>query len=50
MDPGDRAAGFRYLVRDRAGQFTDAFDAILTAAGIEAVALLAEIARLGTNC
>jgi putative transposase len=50
MDLGDRAGEFRYLVRDRAGQFTDAFDAILTAAGIEAVALLAEIARLGTNC
>ena len=37
MDLGDRAADFRYLVRDRAGQLTDAFDAILTAAGIEAM-------------
>ena len=36
MDLGDRAADFRYLVRDRAGQFTDAFDAALAAAGIEA--------------
>jgi hypothetical protein len=24
MDLGERAAGFRFLVRDRAGQFTDA--------------------------
>ena len=37
MDLGDRAAGFRFLVRDRAGQFTGAFDAVLADAGIEAV-------------
>ena len=36
-DLGDRAAGFRFLVRDRAGQFTGAFDAVLADAGIEAV-------------
>jgi transposase len=37
MDLGDRAADFRFLVRDRAGQFTGSFDTVLTAAGIEAV-------------
>src|SRR5947207_15714165 len=37
MDLGDRAADFRFLVRDRAGQFTGAFDAVLADAGIEAV-------------
>jgi putative transposase len=37
MDLGDRAAGFGFLVRDRAGQFSAAFDAVLTDAGIEAV-------------
>jgi transposase InsO family protein len=37
MDLGDRAAGFRFLIRDRAGQFTGTFDAVLAGAGIEAV-------------
>ena len=37
MDLGDHAADFRFLVRDRAGQLTDSFDAVLAAAGIEAV-------------
>ena len=37
VDPGDHAEGFRYLVRDRAGQFTGTFDAVLAGAGIEVV-------------
>jgi len=37
MDLGDHAADFQFLIRDRAGQFTTSFDAVLTAAGIEAV-------------
>jgi putative transposase len=37
MDLGDRAAGFRFLARDRAGQFTASFDPVLGGAGIEAV-------------
>jgi putative transposase len=37
MDLGDRAAGFRFLVRDRAGQFTASFDGVLADAGIEPV-------------
>ena len=37
MDLGDRAAGFRFLVRGRAGQFTEAFDVVLSGAGIEVV-------------
>ncbi|MEO3797829.1 integrase core domain-containing protein [Nonomuraea sp. B10E15] len=37
MDLGDRAAEFGFLVRDRAGQFTVAFDAVLAAAGITVV-------------
>ncbi|MGH3217660.1 MAG: integrase core domain-containing protein [Streptosporangiaceae bacterium] len=37
MDLGDGTAGFRFLVRDRAGQFTGSFDAVLASAGIQAV-------------
>ncbi len=37
LDLGDRAADFRFLIRDRAGQFTAAFDAVLAEAGIETV-------------
>ena len=37
MDLDDRAATFRFLVRDRAGQFTTTFDAVLAAGGIDTV-------------
>jgi len=37
MDLGERAASFRFLIRDRAGQFSASFDAVLAGAGIEAV-------------
>jgi putative transposase len=36
-DPAERASRFRFLVRDRAGQFTEAFDAVPAGAGIEVV-------------
>ena len=37
MDLAERAARFRFLVRDRAGQFAASFDAVLADAGIEVV-------------
>jgi putative transposase len=37
MDLGERASQFRFLIRDRAGQFTGAFDAVLASAGIDVV-------------
>ena len=37
MDLGEPASQFRFLIGDRAGQFTGAFDAVLASAGIEVV-------------
>ncbi|WP_146776597.1 integrase core domain-containing protein, partial [Parafrankia sp. Ea1.12] len=34
---GDRAADFQVLIRDRAGQFTASFDAVLADANITAI-------------
>ncbi|MBQ0906958.1 integrase core domain-containing protein [Micromonospora sp. U21] len=34
MDLGERVDQFRFLIRDRAGQFTDTFDTVLTDAGV----------------
>jgi putative transposase len=36
MDLGDHAEDFRFLARDRAGQFTGSFDAVLASTGITA--------------
>ena len=34
MDLGERAVSIKFLIRDRAGQFTESFDAVFTADGI----------------
>ena len=37
MDLGERAEGFTFFIRDRAGQFTATFDTVLAAAGVTAL-------------
>jgi hypothetical protein len=37
VDLGEHVARFKFLIRDRAGQFTEAFDAVLADGGIEVV-------------
>jgi putative transposase len=45
VDLGERAAAFNLLVRDRAGQFTVAFDAVLADAGIDVLKIPASCPR-----
>jgi putative transposase len=48
MDLDDRVTTFRFLVRDRAGQFTTAFDNVLASAGIATVKIPPRCPR--ANC
>jgi putative transposase len=45
LDLGERAETFRFLIRDRAGQFTAAFDAVLADASIKVLKIPASCPR-----
>ena len=50
MDIGQLAASVRFLIRDRAGQFTDSFDAVFQADGIRILASPPQAPRANAIC
>ncbi len=50
MNLGQRAASVKFLIRDRAGQFTGSFDAALAAEGIRILASPPQAARANAIC
>ena len=50
MDLGQRAASVKFLIRDRAGQFTDSFDAVFQADGIRILASPPQAPRANATC
>jgi putative transposase len=50
MDLGARATSVKFLIRDRAGQFTACFDAVFTAAGIRILASPPRAPRANAIC
>ncbi|MFF0109642.1 IS3 family transposase [Streptomyces hirsutus] len=48
-DLGGRAAGFRYLLRDRDSRYTQAFDAVFTADGIEILKTTPQAPRMNAH-
>jgi putative transposase len=50
MDLGQRAGCVKFLIRDRAGQFTDSFDAVFTAEGIRILLSPPQAPRANAIC
>ena len=50
IDLDQRAASVKFLIRDRAGQFTASFDAVFTAAGIRILASPPQALRANAIC
>ena len=50
MDLGQLTASVKFLIRDRAGQFTDSFDAVFTAEGIRILASPPQAPRANAIC
>ena len=50
MGLGQRADSVQFLIRDRAGQFTDSFDAVFTAVGIRILTSPPQAPRANAIC
>jgi transposase InsO family protein len=50
MDLGQRSASVKFLIRDRAGQFTGSFDAVFTAENIRILASPPQAPRANAIC
>jgi putative transposase len=50
LDPGERLAGFRFLIHDRGSNFTASFDAVFPATGTTIVRTAAQTPRMNAIC